>query len=219
MATTKKTTSRKTTKSAGKTGSKSAATKTTAKKSQKADIKYLKRIKSTSWMAILESLVIGVLGLLLIFKANEMKMMIFYIIGIFLMVRGAYKIVSYFAMHGKYDFYNNDLFYGVIALILGIIAVVLWEQLDKAIGIIIGAWMIYGGLVRLNTAIKLQGAKVKQWFYVMILALIMMALGIYSIVSADAWSDFLGWIMVAAAVVGILDDILFMAHIDELAED
>ncbi len=218
MATTKKTTSRKTTKSAGKAGSKSVTSKTTTKKTRN-DQRYLKRIRSTSWMAILESLVIGALGFLLIFKANEMKMMIFYIIGIFLMVRGAYKIVSYFAMHGKYDFYNNDLFYGVIALILGIIAVVLWEQLDKAIGIIIGAWMIYGGLVRLNTALKLQGAQIKQWFYVMILALIMMALGIYSIVNANAWSDFLGWIMVAAAVIGIIDDVLFMAHIDELAEE
>ena len=49
-----------------------------------------------------------------------------------------------------------------MALVFGIIAVVLWEQLSGAIGIVVGAWMIYGALVRMNTAIKLHAANVKQ---------------------------------------------------------
>lgn len=179
----------------------------------------LRRAKSTGWMAILESVVIGVLGGLFIWKQNEILQIIFYVIGIFLMVKGVYHIVNYFAVHGKYDFYNNDLLYGIIALVFGVISVVLWEQLSNAIGIVVGAWMIYGALVRLNTAIKLHAAGVKEWFYVLILSLVMLALGIYMVVSVGAVIAVVGWVMIAAAVIGIIDDAVFMRNIDAIADN
>ena len=72
-------------------------------------------------------------------------------VGIFLIIKGVYKILNYFATHGQYDFYNNDLLYGIVALVFGVIAVVLWEELGGVIGLVVGAWMIYGSLVRINT--------------------------------------------------------------------
>lgn len=176
----------------------------------------LKRMKSTSWMAILESLVIGVLGAILIWNPEGILKIVFYVVGIFLIVKGVYHIVNYFAVHGKYDFYNNDLLYGIIALVFGVVAVVLWEQLSNAIGIVVGAWMIYGALVRMNAAIKLHAAGAKEWFYVLLLSLIMLALGIYMVVSVGAVMAVVGWVMVAAAIVGIVEDILFIRNIDVL---
>lgn len=143
-------------------------------------------------------------------------MVIFYVVGIFLMVKGIYKIINYFAVHGRYDFYNNDLLYGIIALVFGVIAVVLWEQLSGAIGIVVGAWMIYGALVRMNTAIKMHAAGIKEWFYVLLLSLVMLALGIYLIISVGAVLVVVGWIMVASAVISIVDDVILMQHLDAI---
>lgn len=206
MATTKKkaTTAKKTTRS-------SAAGK-------KAGVNVPRRVKSVGWLAILESIIIGALGVALIWQPEQMMMVIFYVVGIFLMVKGIYKIINYFAVHGKYDFYNNDLLYGIIALVFGVIAVVLWEQLSNAIGIVVGAWMIYGALVRMNTAIKLHAAGVKEWFYVLLLSLVMLALGIYLIISVGAVVVVVGWIMVASAVISIIDDMIFMRHLDAISK-
>lgn len=212
-----KTTSKKTSsqKTAPKTNKRS---KTTSKSTQSIVEPVLKRAKSTSWMAILESVIIGVLGAILIWNPEGMLKVIFYIVGIFLIVKGVYHIINYFAVHGKYDFYNNDLLYGIIALIFGILAVVLWEQLSGAIGIVVGAWMIYGALIRLNTAIKLHAAGVKEWFYVLLLSLVMLALGIYMIVSVGAVLSVIGWVMIAAAIVGVIDDALFIHNIDAISK-
>ena len=169
-------------------------------------------------MAILESVVIGALGVLLLINPDGMFKVIFYVVGIFLIIKGVYKIINYFAVHGKYDFYNNDLLYGIIALVFGILAVVLWEQLGKLIGIAVGAWMIYGALVRMNTAIKMHTAGIKEWFYVLLLSMIMLALGIYMVISASAVPMVIGWIMIAAAGIGIVDDILFIRHLDAVAQ-
>ncbi len=235
MATTsKKATQGKTTAKAGKTA-KSSKTSTSRAKSTRTNKKtknsgaqnmmneaaemfapIAKRVKSTSWLAVLESLIVGALGLILVIEPQGMTKIIFYVLGIFLMVKGVYKILNYFAMHGKYDFYNNDLLYGIVALIFGILSVVMWQQLSSVIGIIVGAWMIYSALVRMNTAIKMHAAGVKEWFYVLLLSLVMLALGIYLVVSFTAVVMVIGWIMVAAAVVGIVDDLVLIQHIDEI---
>ena len=206
-------TTKKSTKSA-----KSKTSSTARKTSTKQAIPGVKKLKTVGWMAILESLVIGALGIVLIVNATGVAQLIFYIVGIFLIVKGVYKILNYFATHGEYDFYNNDLLYGIIALVFGIVAVVLWEELTRAIGIIVGAWMIYGALVRLNTAMKLRAAKIKNWFYVLLLSLVMLALGIYVIVNMGAALWIVGWTMIAAAVVGIADDLVFIKYLDKVSK-
>ena len=230
MATTaasKKTTTKKTGAKTTTSKTKTAKTKSTktsgrgsARKTASAQISsglFLKRIKGAGWLAILESIVVGVLGVLLITSGDTIVKIIFYVLGIFLMIKGVYKIINYFAVHGKYDFYNNDLLYGIIALVFGIISVVLWEQLGSMIGIIVGAWMIYGALVRMNTAIKLRTAGVKEWFYVLILSMVMLALGIYMVISVKAIFIVVGWVMIAAAVIGILDDMIFIKHLNQIS--
>ena len=208
------------------TGKKGASTKTSARSGAKASARAtraeqvilpgVKRLKSVGWAAILESLVIGVLGIVLLWHPEGVLKAIFYVVGIFLMIKGVYKILNYFATHGQYDFYNNDLLYGIIALVFGVIAVVLWEELGGVIGLVVGAWMIYGSLVRINTAIKMRTAGIREWFYVLVLALVMLALGIYMIINMGAVLAVVGWVMIAAAVVGILDDLMFIRHLDEL---
>lgn len=199
------------------TSKRSTSTKNT-KGTARSDRPVIRRVKSTSWMAILESLIVGALGVMLLINPDGMFKIIFYVVGIFLIIKGVYKIINYFAVHGKYDFYNNDLLYGIIALVFGILAVVLWEQLGKLIGIAVGAWMIYGALVRMNTAIKMHTAGIKEWFYVLLLSMIMLALGIYMVISASAVPMVIGWIMIAAAGIGIVDDILFIRHLDAVAQ-
>lgn len=178
----------------------------------------MRRARTAGWMAILEAVVVGVLGGLLVTNPDGILRVIFYVVGIFLIVKGVYKIVNYFAVHGKYDFYNNDLLYGIIALIFGILSVVLWEKLSGAIGLVVGAWMIYGALVRMNTAIRLHAAEVKSWFYVLLVAMVMLALGIYMIISFGVVVQVIGWIMIASAVLSIIDDVIFMRHLDAVKQ-
>lgn len=222
-AASKKTASKKSTRSTKSAGTKTtktaSSTKTSSRKSApKAAAPVVRRAKSVSWLAILESLVVGALGVLFLINPDGILKVIFYVVGIFLVVKGVYKIINYFAMHGRYDFYNNDLLYGIIALVFGVVAVVLWEQLGRFIGIVVGAWMIYGALVRMNTAIKMHTAGIKEWFYVLLLSMVMLALGIYMVISASAVPTVIGWVMVASAVVGIVDDLIFIRHLDAVTQ-
>lgn len=221
----KSTTSAKSAKTTKKTTATRAKTARTAKTSRASkagseDIfgPIIRRVKSTGWLAILESLVVGVLGVLLLLNPSAITEAIFYVVGVFLMIKGVYKIVNYFAVHGRFDYYNNDLLYGVIALVFGLIAVIFWEQLSKVIGVVVGVWMIYGALVRMNAAIKMHAANIAAWFYVLLLAMVMLALGLYMIVSVHAVMSVIAWMMIAAAVVSIVNDVIFLRKVDATLE-
>lgn len=216
----KKSTAKKTATKSTKTASAKSASSRKQSRSNKENFEMpiIRRAKSTSWLAILESLVIGALGFLLLVDPEGMVKTIFYVVGIFLIIKGVYKIINFFAVRGKYDFYNNDLLYGIVALVFGIIAVVLWESLGRVIGVVVGAWLIYGALVRINVAIKMHAVGIKEWFYVLMLSLVMMALGIYMVVSVGAILAVVGWMMIAGAIVGIVDDIFFIKNLDTVTK-
>ena len=48
--------------------------------------------------------------------------------------------------------------------------------------------------------------------------MVMLALGIYMVITVGAVIAIVGWVMVASAVIGILDDLIFIRHLDAVAQ-
>lgn len=212
--------SKSSSKAKAKTTKARSTSKTTSKKMSRAEEVGYDTVgqvaKGVGFLSILEALAVGVMGILMILYPDTVTKVVFYVIGIFLMVKGIYKVINFFAMHSKTDFYNNDLLYGVIALVFGVLIVVLYERLQEVLGIIIGVWIIYSALVRMNTSIKMHAAGLKEWFYVFLFSAVMLALGIYAIVNFSILPATLGWVLLASAVVSMIDDTLFMRRLHDV---
>lgn len=192
-----------------------------AKKEEKVDRRIKapqvkKILKSAGWMAVLESVLLGLLGLILVIDPMGTMQVVSYIIGVFLIILGVYKIISYFASRGMYDMSNNQLLGGVVAFLIGIVVIVMWADLAAFFRIIIGIWMIYAALVRMNTSIKLKVASVPAWGYMLVVAALMMVVGIFILFNAGAAMQLIGWAMIVTAVLGLVDDTIFMRHVDEV---
>lgn len=175
-------------------------------------------VKKSAWAAITESLVTMALGILLIIWPDVVIKILAYVIGAFFVVKGGYQIVNYFIIKGQNDFLNNNLLFGVISLLLGITAFVLGEQLAGVFRIVIGIWVIYESLTRINTAIKLAAANIDSWRYILILAIVMLALGVFITFNAGAVTQLIGGIMIAIGFVGIVGDIMFIQHVNQIID-
>lgn len=173
-------------------------------------------IKKSAWMALFESLALVVLGLLLVIWPSQVVKVVAYVIGTFLVVKGGFRILSYFAAKGQKDFFNNDLLWGVISVIAGVVILVMGEGIFNAFQLVVGIWIIYEALVRMNTAFKMSGAGIQAWRYTMLVALIMLVLGIF--VAVGLVTAFIGWIMILAGIIGIVGDVMFMQYVSALVE-
>lgn len=177
-----------------------------------------KAVKSAGIMSLIESLLLGILGVIVVLNPDATMAVISYIVGGFLIVFGVYKIINYFAVKGMYDFSNNQLLSGVVAFLIGLIVIMLGSEINDFFRIVIGIWLIYAALVRMNTSIKLHVAGVKMWGYVLLVAALIMLIGIFVLFYSGAIITLVGWTMIGAAVLGLVDDIIFLSKLDELLE-
>ena len=175
-------------------------------------------LKQSAWMSVAESLATVILGIVLVVWPNTAIKVIAYVVGIFFAIKGSYQIINYFLAKGQKDFFNNNLLGGVISLLIGIAALVMGEQIAQVFRIIIGIWMIYEALVRMNTVIKLHAANISVWKYILILALAMLVLGVFITFFDGAVVQLIGTIMIFVGLIGIVGDIMFIQHVNVVME-
>lgn len=175
-------------------------------------------LKKTAWSAIIESLVLIILGILFLVLQDTMVQILAYIVGAFFIVKGGFQIINYFMIKGQNDFLNNDLLAGVVSVLVGIAALVVGDNIANVFRIIIGIIIIYESLVRINTATKLAAAKINVWKYIIIIALIMLVLGVFVTFNQGAIITLIGWMMIATGVVGIIGDVMFIQHVNQIVD-
>lgn len=60
---------------------------------------------------------------------------------------GIFKIINYIRNKGKYNFYNYEMAYGIIAIILGLLTIYYSTQIEKIFRILIAVLMVAIGVV------------------------------------------------------------------------
>ena len=170
-----------------------------------------KIFKKSGWIAILEAIIFAVLGMVLIWNPEGIIKWISYILGAIFIVVGVFKTFNYVKSKGKYE-----LVYGLMAVVIGIVTIVYSGTIASILRIIIGIWIIYTALIRVSSSLKLRTAGIKAWPYCLGLAIIMFIGGLYIILNAGTIVMTVGIIMVAYAIIDIIEDIIFMKNVKEL---
>ncbi len=180
-------------------------------------MEYLERIfKKTGWISIIESAIFAILGTILVWKPAETVTVISYILGIIFVIIGLCKVINYFMSKGKYDFYNYDLVFGLMAVVIGIITMVYSNTIGTIFRIIIGVWIIYSSLIRVSIAFKLKTMKINAWIYSIILAFVMFACGLYVVMNSGSVVMTIGIMIIIYAVIDIIENIIFMRNVKEI---
>lgn len=173
--------------------------------------------KRSVWTVILDSLATIILGVLLVVWPELVVQILSYVVGIFFMVKGLIAVINYFVSQGYRNFYNNDLLSGVIQTLIGIAALAIGPaNIADVFRIIIGIWIIYSGLIRINIAIKLSVAQSRDWLYILLVGICMLVLGGIIVFTRGAVVTIVGWTMVACGIIGIVGDVIFVMHLEDL---
>ena len=175
-------------------------------------------LKKSAWSAAVESLALLIIGLLFVIWPDTMVKVLSYVIGIFFIVKGTYNIILYYMEKGQQDFFNNNLLSGVVAILIGVVALAIGENIANIFRIIIGVIVIYESLVRINAASKLSSVGVDSWRYVLILALIMLVLGIFITFNTGAVVTLVGWLMILTGIIGLVGDFVFIQHVNTVID-
>ena len=179
---------------------------------------YLQKIlKKSGWISILISAIFAILGIILIWKPEETIKAISYVLGGIFIVIGLVRIIAYITAKGKSDFYNLDIVFGILAIILGIVTIIYSNMIATFLNLIVGVWIVYSALVRLNVSIKLKNkVNNRAWLYTLILAIIMLICGLYVIFNSTAIIAAIGIAFFIYSIIDIIEQIIFMVNIKDI---
>ena len=85
------------------------------------------------------------------------------ILGVIFIVIGIIKIANYFIAKGNSTLFTNDISWGLVAVILGLVTIVYSSTIESIFRIMIGIWIIYSGFTRFSLSFKLKEVNDKVW--------------------------------------------------------
>ena len=173
-------------------------------------------LKKSGWTDILASIALAFIGIFMITNTNCAVKIISYIIGGIFIFIGIIRIVDYSLSKGSHNYYKDDLVYGIIAIIIGIITITCSSLIEYIFRVMIAVWIIYSGLLRLSMSFKLHELELNIWSVSLILAIIMIIGGIYMLLQGGAIVLTLGIIILAYAIMDLIENIIFMKYINEI---
>lgn len=173
-------------------------------------------IKKSGWTGIITSIIFAILGIVLIVNPNGVLKFVSVILATIFIVFGIVKIMQYFTAKGNYNFYNYDFIYGIISIIVGIVTLCFLGTIETILRIIIGLWIIYSGIIRLDFSFKLKSMELKSWIPVIVLAILMMICGIVVIATKGALVSTIGIFILIYSIMDLIESIIFMKNVNDL---
>ena len=175
-------------------------------------------LKKIGWTSIVTSLVFTVLGFIIVYNPNETFQFISYLLGGTLIIFGIIKIIEYIKTKDSYDLYNDELVYGIMAILLGIVVIVCNGMIETVLRVLIGLWIIYSGAMRFALALKIQKLNVdnKIWISVLLISLVILFCGIYIVANPGAVMVTIGIVMIVYGIMDIAEEIIFMRNVKNM---
>ena len=173
---------------------------------------FFKTLKKAEWLNLLLSLVFIIIGAILLKDPEGVLKTVSLIAGIVFLVLGFIKIIKYLKDKSNSNELYLDIVFGLIAIITGLIVIFCTSAIEAIFRIIIGVWIIFTGCTRFALVQSLKQANLKEWVISLILAIIMIGCGLYMIFTPGTVVAVLGGVMIAYAVINIVQSIMFMKN-------
>ena len=147
--------------------------------------------------SLLNPIIYLVLGLLLMFRSNEVVELLFYVWGIIIIIYGIKSFVLYYQNKDVVQYKNINLTIAIASVIIGVLLIVLSGVLEASIRYVLGFFFIFMGVSRILTSVSFNNYK----NFSTLSNIILIALGIYSIFFSNAVLVIIGAILVINAII------------------
>lgn len=160
-------------------------------------IKPNRKNKNESKPSIFTPVIYLLLGIILAFKSNEAVTIVFYLIGIIVIVYGIKSLIEYSRNKDLVQYKKINLSVGISSVLIGVLLIVLAEVIEKGLRYVLGFFLIFFGVTRLLTQIS-YGEYIN---FTLLSNIILILLGIFSIFVSNVILVFAGWVLMANALL------------------
>ena len=158
--------------------------------------------------AICQPIVYIVISVLLLFTSDKVDTTVFaYLLGAILIIGGAAMIIKYFVTKSYFIYNSYDFSAGVLAVILGIIAMIRAQDIAESFTVCLGIAIMLTSIIKLQNSIQLFTIKNKMWIPVFGIAVIFIAASVIVLVDpfsyTSTWERYTYILLLIDGIVGL----------------
>ena len=174
------------------------------------------KVKSySSQSSLISSIIFFIIGAILFSNADRVIEIITIAIGIILATTSIISLVIYyFKLKKNNHSETGNLALGIVTFILAIIFIFFSSLVEQFIRFIIGGWILFSGIIRLINALS-SGKRNTTFIPLLIVSVLLILVGIYTIVVGDVILSTIGLIMMIYAVIEIAGFIFYSKDKEE----
>lgn len=162
--------------------------------------------------SLLSSIIFFVLGIILFTRPDALVKFISYLFGGVLIVVGLYKSANYYIQDKRLGVVNrNEIAFGITAIVLGVIFIVLASAIEFLIRIVFGFWMILEGITKITNTFYTTDRSSK-FYALMVTGFIFAAAGVYTIASSNLALKVIGLFMI---IYGVMDFATYFINVEK----
>ena len=154
--------------------------------------------------SLIKSLFFLIFGALIFAYPNKVVIIASQALGTILILYGIFlAIKNYYDTKQNSDNPSTTLMVGIVSIIFGVLFIVLAEVISNIIQYVVGGWILFTGIERIIVALQL-GKDNKNFITQLVVALLLIMAGLYTILRAHIEIQILGIIMMTYAVLEII---------------
>lgn len=144
----------------------------------------------------------GIVGFIFLTNSNTIIIYACYILGAIIAGFGIYNVIKYIQLKNQLKIEDSvKLNTGIISIAIGLLVILLSSVIETFLNIIIGAWLIITGVTKLIGISELYSVDKKTANLNIIEAIIVIAMGLYSIFFQNIVLTIIGiWMIVGAGI-------------------
>ena len=144
----------------------------------------------------------GIVGFIFLTNSNTIIIYACYILGAIIAGFGIYNIIKYIQLKNQLKIEDSvKLNTGIISIAIGLLVILLSSVIETFLNIIIGAWLIITGVTKLIGISELYSVDKKTANLNIIEAIIVIAMGLYSIFFQNIVLTIIGiWMIIGAGI-------------------
>ncbi|MBR3254711.1 MAG: DUF308 domain-containing protein [Clostridia bacterium] len=170
-----------------------------------------KILKRASWSDMVISAIFVIFGIFLVVNPGAVTTMLSVILGGIFVALGAFKIIEYM-QSGKQETYLLGI--GAFAIVAGIVIMFATGIILSLFRIIIGAWIIYTGIMNLNTAAKWKDYQSRVWLATLLGSIAIIIAGIFILANSGVLMSTIGVILIIYGTIDIIERFIFIRKVD-----
>ena len=162
-----------------------------------------KILKKSGWSDLLIAVLFILFGIMLIASPEVVTAMISIILGSICIIIGILKLINYIS-RGKTEKYLLAI--SIAIIITGIIIMFCGNVIFSMFRILIAIWIIYSGIMNLQTSIIWKEYKSRLWLATLLMSIATIIAGIYILINQGAMIQILGGIIIAYGIFDIIEN-------------